>query len=148
LFRKTVTLLLTVCSALALLGFPAKGFARPAEQVDRILIEKSKRTMLLMSGTQVLKAYKVALGGQPVGAKDRRGDHQTPEGTYTVDGKIPRSQFHKALHVSYPNSTDRVLRKLGVSPGGDVETHGIGEHWGGLGAKDRLSDRTDECINQ
>jgi hypothetical protein len=69
--------------------------------VDRILIEKSKRTVSLISGTETLKTYKVALGGKPVGAKDRKGDHKTPEGTYTIDGKVPNSKFHKALHISY-----------------------------------------------
>jgi len=49
-------------------------------KADRIIIVKSARTMTLMSRGKVLKTYKVALGTQPAGAKDRAGDHKTPEG--------------------------------------------------------------------
>src|SRR5208337_2546994 len=128
-------------------GLALPSLAGPPKQVDRILIEKGKRTMSLMSGSEVLKTYKVALGGQPVGAKDRQGDHKTPEGIYSVDRKIPNSQFHKALHISYPSVADREkARKLGVSPGGDVEIHGLGAKWGWVGSQHRLSDWTDGCI--
>lgn len=121
--------------------------AEASMKVDRIVIEKKKRTLTLIDGTRILKTYKVALGGEPVGAKDRQGDHKTPEGTYAVDAKNPNSQFYKALHISYPNPADRAnARKLGVSPGGDVEIHGLGTKWGWLGAKHRLTDWTDGCI--
>jgi murein L,D-transpeptidase YafK len=35
---------------------------------------------------------------------------------------------------------------LGVSPGGDVEIHGLGKHWGWVGSLHRLMDWTDGCI--
>ena len=128
-------------------GMASRLSAQGAAKVDRIVIEKSKRTLTLMSGAKSLKKYKVALGGQPVGPKDRQGDHKTPEGIYSVDAKNPNSQFYKALHISYPNQLDRAnARKLGVSPGGDVEIHGLGSKWGWLGAKHRLTDWTDGCI--
>jgi murein L,D-transpeptidase YafK len=135
----------------AMLPFPAghvtHATAAPSKQADRIVIEKSKRTLTLMSGNTVLKTYKVALGGQPVGAKQRQGDHKTPEGLYIVDQKNPASQFHRALHLSYPNAQDReTARKLGVSPGGDVEIHGIGAKYGWVGAAHRQMDWTDGCI--
>jgi murein L,D-transpeptidase YafK len=121
--------------------------AQTETNVDRIVVEKSKRTLELMDGARILKSYKVALGGQPIGPKDRQGDHKTPEGIYSVDAKNPKSQFYKALHISYPNQADRTnARKLGVSPGGDVEIHGLGSKWGWLGAKHRLTDWTDGCI--
>jgi murein L,D-transpeptidase YafK len=134
------------------LAWMAAGVASPlapqtSSKVDRIVVEKSKRTLTLMDGAKILKTYKVALGGQPVGAKDRQGDHKTPEGNYSVDAKNPNSQFHKALHISYPNQADRAnARKLGVSPGGDVEIHGLGEKWGWVGTRHRLTDWTDGCI--
>ena len=121
--------------------------AQTASRVDSIVIETSKRTLTLMSGTKTVQTYRVALGEQPVGAKDRQGDHKTPEGIYSVDAKNPTSQFHKALHISYPSQADRAIaRKLGVSPGGDVEIHGLGAKWGWIGAKHRLTDWTDGCI--
>jgi murein L,D-transpeptidase YafK len=144
-FTKLGTLLLVASCVLWL--FCAGAIADPDKSVDRILIEKNKRTMSLMSGTEVLKTYKVALGKQPTGPKERQGDHKTPEGIYAVDAKVSNSKFHKALHISYPNSVDRErAKKLGVSPGGDVEIHGIGEGWEWLGAKHRLYDWTDGCI--
>jgi len=121
--------------------------AQSTTRVDRIVIEKNKRTLTLMDGAKIVKTYKVALGGQPVGAKDRQGDHKTPEGIYCVDAKNPNSQFYKALHLSYPNQADRAnARKLSVSPGGDVEIHGLGSKWGWLGPKHRLTDWTDGCV--
>jgi murein L,D-transpeptidase YafK len=121
--------------------------AQTETKVDRIVVEKSKRTLKLMDGAKILKTHKVALGGQPVGSKDRQGDHKTPEGIYSVDAKNPNSQFYKALHISYPSQADRTnARKLGMSPGGDVEIHGLGSKWGWIGAKHRLTDWTDGCI--
>jgi murein L,D-transpeptidase YafK len=135
----------------AMLLFPAGHVTRattaPPKQADRIVIEKGIRTLTLMNGNTVLKTYKVALGGQPVGAKQHQGDHKTPEGLYVVDQKNPASQFHRALHISYPNVQDREnARKLGVSPGGDVEIHGIGAKYGWVGAAHRQVDWTDGCI--
>lgn len=128
-------------------GVRSRLAVQAAAKVDRIVIEKKKRTLELMAGAKILKTYKVALGGQPVGAKDRQGDHKTPEGIYSVDAKNPNSQFYKALHISYPNQVDRAnARKLGVRPGGDVEIHGLGAKWGWIGAKHLLTDWTDGCI--
>src|SRR5215470_9731709 len=79
----------------------------PVEQADRIIIIKSERTMTLMHQGKVLKIYKVALGHEPRGPKQRQGDNRTPEGEYTIDLRNPQSQFHLALHISYPNQADR-----------------------------------------
>jgi murein L,D-transpeptidase YafK len=118
-----------------------------AQRVDRIVIVKSTREMTLMSGGKPFKTFKVALGTQPVGAKDRQGDHKTPEGSYVIDSKIENSQFHHALHISYPNAADRErARKLGVSPGGDVEIHGLGAKFGWVGSMHRQVDWTDGCV--
>jgi murein L,D-transpeptidase YafK len=113
----------------------------------RVVIAKSARTMTLESDGQSLKTYKVALGGQPIGAKQQQGDHKTPEGEYFVDAKNSHSQFYMALHLSYPNAADRLqARKRGVSAGGDVEIHGLGKKFGWIGARHRLTDWTDGCI--
>lgn len=116
-------------------------------KADRIVIMKSARTMTLLHGAQVLKTYKVALGGQPLGAKERAGDHKTPEGHYVVDSKVPNSRFHRALHLSYPSAADRDrARKLGVNPGGAVEIHGLPDQYAWIGNRHRLTDWTDGCI--
>src|SRR3954462_12195482 len=87
-------------------------------KIDRIIIEKKARTMELVRAGQVLKTYKIALGGEPVGAKTMQGDHRTPEGDYVINSRNAHSQFHRSLHISYPNAADRErARKLGVAPG-------------------------------
>jgi murein L,D-transpeptidase YafK len=130
-----------------MLAVCAAGHAAAQVTADRIVIVKSTRTMTLMSGDKILKTYKVALGTQPIGAKERVGDHKTPEGEYVVDAKKDKSQFHRALHVSYPNAADRArARKLGVSPGGDIEIHGLGDKYGWIGSAHRKIDWTDGCI--
>jgi murein L,D-transpeptidase YafK len=132
----------------SLLTQEASAQSSEAKQiVDRIVVLKSARTMTLESNGHVLKTYKVALGGAPIGAKERQGDHKTPEGDYIVDAKNARSQFYLALHISYPNAADRArARMLGTSPGGDVEVHGLGKKYGWIGARHRLSDWTDGCV--
>src|SRR5258708_10530760 len=115
--------------------------------VDRILVVKSSRTMTLLSHSKALRTYKVALGGQPVGAKHRIGDHKTPEGQYVVSVKLANSQFHRALRISYPNAEDlQRSRKLGATPGELVESHGLGRDFGWLGALHRKTDWTDGCV--
>lgn len=127
---------------------PITSSASPNTRVaDHILILKSAHTMTLMNGKDVLKTYKVALGIEPVGAKTRTGDHKTPEGIYTVDAKNAHSHFHWALHLSYPNASDRArARQLGVSPGSDVEIHGLEDKYAWIGAAHRQTDWTDGCI--
>jgi murein L,D-transpeptidase YafK len=121
--------------------------AQAPKTADRIVIVKSERTMTLLNHGQVLKTYKVALGTEPIGAKQQTGDHKTPEGLYKVDWKNAQSKFHKALHVSYPNPADRErAKKMGVNPGGDIEIHGLGEKFGWVGSMHRLHDWTDGCI--
>ncbi len=114
---------------------------------DQLIIEKSARTMTLMSGDKVLKTYKVALSRVPVGRKEREGDHRVPEGEYTIDSKNPHSRFHLALHISYPNATDRKRAlKSGFKPGGNIEIHGLDDKYAWVAGLHRQLDWTDGCI--
>lgn len=126
------------------------GGSKPLDlriHTDKIVIVKSNRTMSLMSSAQVIRTYKIALGKNPVGPKTRMGDHKTPEGEYVIDAKKKPSRFHLALHISYPNETDRArAQRENVNPGGDVEIHGIGNGLGWIGALHRKVDWTDGCI--
>lgn len=115
--------------------------------VDRILIEKKERRLKLLSKDEVLKSYKIALGGNPKGPKERQGDNKTPEGTYRIDGRNKGSQYHLALHISYPNEKDRKRAKeLGVSPGGDIMIHGIKNGFAWVGDAHTEVDWTKGCI--
>lgn len=120
---------------------------RPGLHADRVIVLKKDRILQLLDHGKVIKSYKVALGGDPVGAKARQGDHKTPEGVYVLDRRNPHSQFYKSIHISYPNERDRAAaRKNGVSPGGDVFVHGLPNGYGAVGAAHRWHDWTDGCI--
>lgn len=114
---------------------------------DHVVVLKKERSLELLSRGKVIKTYKVALGGDPVGPKTRQGDHKTPEGLYVLDSRNAHSQFYKSIHISYPSGHDRSLaRQKGVSPGGDVFVHGLPNGFGAVGAAHRLRDWTDGCI--
>jgi murein L,D-transpeptidase YafK len=116
-------------------------------KVDKVLILKSERKLQLLNGQKVVKEYRVALGNSPKGAKERRGDGKTPEGTYVIDFRNKNSQFHRSLHVSYPNAVDRErARKLRAEPGGDIFIHGLPNGFGAIGAAHRMKDWTLGCV--
>jgi murein L,D-transpeptidase YafK len=116
-------------------------------RADHVVVLKKERALELLSHGRVIKTYRVALGGDPVGPKARQGDHKTPEGIYILDLRNAHSQFYKSIHISYPNEHDRALaRQNGVSPGGDIFVHGLPNGYGSIGAAHRLKDWTDGCI--
>jgi len=114
---------------------------------DKILIEKKERRLTLISKGKVLKTYKIALGGNPDGPKERQGDNKTPEGTYIIDARNRDSRYHLSLHISYPNEKDKKRAKeLGVSPGGDIMIHGIKNGFSWVGDMHTEVDWTKGCI--
>ena len=130
------------------------GLASPADTttatgclVDRVLVEKSKRTLTLLRGDRKVAVYRIALGRDPVGRKAMQGDNRTPEGLYFIDYKIRNSTYHRALHLTYPNPGDRARAdSLGVSPGGDIMIHGLGKKHDWMGETQHLFDWTNGCI--
>ena len=116
-------------------------------KADRIVVEKSSHTLTLYASGQPLKVYPVALGRGTGVAKQREGDHETPEGRYIIDARNAHSRFHLALHVSYPNARDSShAASLGVPAGGAIMIHGVGRGLGWLGRMQREFDWTDGCI--
>ncbi len=115
--------------------------------VDRILIEKKERRLMLISKGEVLKTYKIALGGNPNGPKERLGDNKTPEGTYVIDSRNKDSRYHLSLHISYPNERDKKrARELGVAPGGNIMIHGLKNGFSRVGDSHTQVDWTKGCI--
>lgn len=115
--------------------------------VDRVVVEKFARQLSVFRNGQRLKTYRVALGANPVGPKQQEGDMKTPEGLYTIDYRNPKSDFHLALHVSYPSPED-VTRATarGVSAGCDIMIHGLPNGQGWIGDLHRQKDWTAGCI--
>lgn len=102
------------------------GLRAPKLFADRILVEKNKHLLTLFSDGEVLKQYKISLGREPQGAKTRAGDNRTPEGLYYIDYRLRNSEYHLALHISYPNLRDMYhAEQMGYTPGGDIMLHGL-----------------------
>ncbi len=138
---------LTLCFLLFSVGCSSRVVPVGSYQTDKIVVVKSTHTMTLYSKGQVLRTYRVALGRGSGNPKRQQGDHETPEGLYSIDAKNAHSRFHLALHVSYPNTQDRErAQKLGVDPGGDIMIHGIENGLGWLGSLQHQIDWTDGCI--
>lgn len=131
-------------------GLQKEIFALESESAgpaDRILIEKKDRRLTLISKGKAFKTYKIALGGDPNGPKERKGDNKTPEGTYVIDSRNRDSRFHLSLHISYPNEKDKKRAKeLGVSPGGDIMIHGLKNGFSWVGEMHADIDWTKGCI--
>jgi murein L,D-transpeptidase YafK len=94
--------------------------------VDRVVVHKGERRLLLMHGGNVVRSYRVALGLNPTGQKERSGDFRTPEGTYRLELRNPRSDYFLSIKVSYPNQQDvRRARARHWDSGGSIMIHGL-----------------------
>jgi murein L,D-transpeptidase YafK len=124
-----------------------KIFDQRMKPVDKILIEKKERRLTLLSKGEAIKTYKIALGGNPIGPKERQGDRKTPEGFYIIESRNRHSDYHLSLRLSYPNDEDkRRAQALGVSPGGDIMIHGIKNGLSWVGSLHSGIDWTEGCI--
>jgi murein L,D-transpeptidase YafK len=147
-----ILLALLVLLCLAVAGVAAYAYLNvnplPHDAIaDRVVVEKASRHLTLLRNGKMLKTYSVALGGAPSGAKEFEGDQRTPEGTYMIDFHKPDSDFHLALHISYPELPD-VERAAaeGRSAGSDIMIHGLPNGRGWIGRFHRRSDWTAGCI--
>jgi murein L,D-transpeptidase YafK len=115
--------------------------------IDRILVEKSALRLSIWKDGKKMKTYRVALGRNPTGAKQEEGDMKTPEGIYKIDSRNPQSDYHLALHVSYPSDEDTArAAERGVNAGFDIMIHGIRNGVGWIGTFHRMHDWTAGCI--
>lgn len=140
-FARTAVLALLVALALA-------GAATAAPlQADKVVVVKSERKLMLLLDGAVVKTYPIALGGNPEGHKQIRGDSRTPEGLYVIDRRDENSYFHRSLHISYPNMFDvEAARRAGTSAGGSILIHGTPPGFGPFGPDEPMIDWTDGCI--
>lgn len=122
-------------------------FKEKIPSITYILVEKSRRKMSVYHGDQFIKEYRIALGAQPIGPKQKQGDRKTPEGLYNIIAKNANSKFHLSLKISYPNEKDtqQALAQK-ASCGNDIMIHGLGKGFGWLGNAHVLKDWTLGCI--
>ena len=122
-------------------------------KAPKIIIKKAQKKLLLYSEEKLLRTYPVKIGFNPVGDKIRQGDKRTPEGSYYICMKNPRSKYYLSLGLSYPSIEDaergleqklitkndhaRIIEKISkksIPPwdtplGGEIFIHGGGETW-------------------
>lgn len=116
-------------------------------KADRVVVLKTERKLVLMRDDRVLRIFRVALGRYPVGHKQRQGDAKTPEGAYTLDFKLKKSSFYRAIRVSYPNQQDiSSARERGVDPGGKIMIHGLPNDMSASRVGHPMIDWTQGCI--
>lgn len=71
----------------------------------QILIRKKDRKLFLFDGEKLIKIYKIALGFEPEGDKQREGDGKTPNGEFYVAVKNAKSKYFLSLGLNYPAIT-------------------------------------------
>ena len=121
----------------------------PGLTIDLIIVNKSKRELLVFSNGKEIKAYPISLGDNPVGAKEKKDDEKTPEGQYFINSKadVGQSKFYRNLGISYPQNKDKInAEKHRYNPGGDIKIHGLKNGLGFIGKFHRWKDWTDGCI--
>jgi murein L,D-transpeptidase YafK len=77
---------------------PVSGIKQP-----EIFVYKEKRRLYVIQANVLVRDYPVALGSQPWGDKEKRGDGKTPEGDFRICSKDPVGRFTKALGLNYPD---------------------------------------------
>lgn len=129
--------------AAAMLAGCGSKFARyDGPEVTRVVVQKTGRRMLLLSGATPLAVHDVQLGFTAAGPKQFEGDGRTPEGRYHIDRRNPNSSFYLSIGIDYPNDRDRAYAEsLGLRPGGDIFIHGWGDK-----RRSRKDDWTAGCI--
>jgi len=94
--------------------------------VDHVVVRKADRKLFLMHGETIIRSYKIALGLNPIGTKERSGDFRTPEGAYRLIRRNPRSDFFLSMQVSYPNDADlKHAKRNHWDTGGSIMIHGL-----------------------
>jgi murein L,D-transpeptidase YafK len=72
---------------------------------------------------KLFKTYRVCLLSGAMGPKRMQGDYQVHEGFYYINEFNPRSNYHLALGLNYPNASDKILSDS-LRPGNGIYIHG------------------------
>ncbi len=114
---------------------------------DRVVVYKAAHKLYLYLGERLLGEYRVALGLNPHGQKEREHDFRTPEGHYNLARRNTRSDYFLSIQVSYPNKDDeRRAHKNHWAPGGAIMIHGLPNAPRHAPAYYSTTDWTDGCI--
>jgi murein L,D-transpeptidase YafK len=66
---------------------------------------------------ELFATYPICAWSGQLGPKLEEGDYQSPEGFYTIakDQLNPKSQYHRAFNLGYPNLLDRAHKRTGTN---------------------------------
>lgn len=110
--------------------FNNAGVAYPADRYT-FAVFKDTKTMTVYAGEatgplKFIRTLPILAASGGAGPKLREGDNQVPEGVYAIESLNPKSLYHVALRVNYPNAEDRAFAKAEgrMHPGGDIMIHG------------------------
>lgn len=93
---------------------------------DKVVVYKGERRMVLLRNGASIAVYRIALGLDPIGHKEREGDFRTPEGRYLLTRRNTTSDYFLSIQVDYPSKEDIArARRKGVPPGGAIMIHGL-----------------------
>jgi murein L,D-transpeptidase YafK len=83
-------------------------FTKPTNkpQAVNIKVYKEIRILELYGDDKLVGRFKIAIGGAPIGDKDKEGDRKTPEGKYYICTRNDKSKYTLFLGLSYPNVED------------------------------------------
>jgi murein L,D-transpeptidase YafK len=115
--------------------------------VDKVVVFKADRKLELLQRGAIVRTYKIALGLNPIGTKERSGDFRTPEGAYRLVRRNPRSDYFLSMQVSYPNDVDlKHAKRNHWDTGGSIMIHGLPNQLKHDPSYYESRDWTDGCI--
>jgi murein L,D-transpeptidase YafK len=101
-----------------LAAMKAKGMNRNAPVLARLFKEEGKLEIWKQKTNgryDIIASYDICKWSGKLGPKFTEGDRQAPEGFYTVrpSQMNPRSNYHLAFNIGYPNAFDRANGRTG-----------------------------------
>jgi murein L,D-transpeptidase YafK len=94
-----------------------KGFKLGDPVYLRVFKGDSEVEAWIKRGTrfELFSSYRICAWSGQLGPKLQQGDHQSPEGFYTIGkGQLnPNSRYHRAFNLGYPNAFDAANNRTG-----------------------------------
>lgn len=113
----------------------------------KIRVYKSKRELQILDEIgDFVKLYRISLGFNPIGHKEKEGDGKTPEGVYQLI-KNPGTLHPLGYMITYPTAEQTAEAHLkGIDPGFDILIHGFSPKTRHKGQDHWKEDWTRGCI--
>jgi murein L,D-transpeptidase YafK len=95
----------------------AAGVSRGAPVMLRLFKREFELEVWIKRGDHFVRfaTYPICMWSGGLGPKIKQGDHQAPEGFYTVDAAQlnPNSKYHRSFNLGFPNAFDRAHDRTG-----------------------------------